>query len=203
MASIKEKRVAIYARVSTADQNPDNQIEELQRVAEGRGWSIVETYIDHGISGAKGRDKRPAFDKMLKDASRGRINLVAAWSLDRIGRSLPHVVETLETLKACECELYLHQQQIDGTTPAGQALLGMSAVFAEFERAMLIERILAGQARARAAGTYIGGVPIPGAKDAAVRAALSNPERPGYRKIAKACGVSLGTVARISRELAA
>jgi DNA invertase Pin-like site-specific DNA recombinase len=202
MAKNIEIRAGLYARVSTSGQIIENQLAELRTVAERRGWNVIEVYTDEGISGAKGRDKRPAFDRLLKDASRGKINLVAAWALDRIGRSLPHVVETLEMLKASKTALYLHQQQIDGTTPAGQALLGMSAVFAEFERAMLIERILAGQARARAAGKYIGGVPVPEASRSAVLAALSAPERPGYRAIAAACGVSIGTVAHIAKELA-
>ena len=202
MAKDIEVRAGLYARVSTIGQHVENQITELRTIAERRGWNVVDVYTDEGISGAKGRDKRPAFDRLLKDASRDKINLVAAWALDRIGRSLPHVVETLETLKASKTALYLHQQQIDGTTPAGQALLGMSAVFAEFERSMLIERILAGQARARAAGKVIGGAPVPWASRTAVLAALSAPERPGYRAIAEAAGVSIGTVANIAKELA-
>jgi DNA invertase Pin-like site-specific DNA recombinase len=150
------KRVGIYLRVSTPDQTTDNQCLDLQRVAAQRGWHIVETYIDHGISGSNGRDKRPAFDKLCNDATKGRLDLVAAWSIDRLGRSLQHVVTFLNELNAINVDLYLHQQSVDSSTPGGKAMLSMCAVFAEFERNMIIERISAGIARARGQGKVFG-----------------------------------------------
>lgn len=149
-------RVGNYLRVSTDAQTVENQRLDLERVAAQRGWEVVETYIDKGISGAKGRDKRPAFDKLCKDAAQGKLDVIAAWSIDRIGRSLAHVASFMVELQAQNVALYLYQQQVDGTTPAGQALFGMAAVFAQFERAMLIERINAGLARAKKQGKRLG-----------------------------------------------
>jgi DNA invertase Pin-like site-specific DNA recombinase len=136
------KRVAFYARVSTRNghQDPEVQLQALREVAVRAGWQIIETYIDHGISGAKGRDKRPAFDRLLKDATRRKFNVVAAWSVDRLGRSLKDLVVFLADLKGAGCDLYLHVQALDTTTPTGKALFQLLGVFAEFERAMIQER---------------------------------------------------------------
>src|SRR6516164_5790868 len=130
-------RAAIYLRVSTSGQTTDNQRLELERVAQQRGWQIVGLYEDAGISGAKGRDKRPEFDRLLKDASRGKFDIVAAWSVDRLGRSLKDLVAFLSDLQATGRDLYLHQQSIDTSTPSGRAMFGMLGVFAEFERGMI------------------------------------------------------------------
>ena len=163
------KRVAFYLRVSTGEQTTENQRRELEQVAKRSGWQVVEIYEDAGISGANGREKRPAFDKLLKDASRREFDLVAAWSVDRLGRSLQHLVAFLGELHALKIDLYLHQQGIDTTTPAGKAMFQMMGVFAEFERAMMRDRIRAGLARARAQGKRLGRLPV-GAGD---------PRRPG------------------------
>jgi len=152
----KTLRVGIYLRVSTTGQTVENQRIDLKRVAEQRGWLIVEEYVDHGISGAKGRDKRPAFDKLAKDAAQGKLDIVAAWAIDRVGRSLSHVAAFMAELQEQKVALYLHQQNVDGTTSAGRAMLGMASVFAAFERDMLIERINAGLARARKEGKHLG-----------------------------------------------
>ena len=130
----KTLRVGMYLRVSTAGQTVENQRQDLQRVADQRGWQIVGEYVDHGISGSKGRDKRPQFDQFAKDATQGRLDLVAAWSIDRVGRSIGHLVEFMDALRAQNVGLYLHQQQIDTGTAAGRAFLQMAACFAEFER---------------------------------------------------------------------
>ncbi|MCH8097410.1 MAG: recombinase family protein, partial [Proteobacteria bacterium] len=124
------KRVAFYLRVSTGEQTTENQRRELEQVAKRSGWQVVEIYEDAGISGANGREKRPAFDKLLKDASRREFDLVAAWSVDRLGRSLQHLVAFLGELHALKIDLYLHQQGIDTTTPAGKAMFQMMGVFA-------------------------------------------------------------------------
>ncbi len=156
----KPKRAALYLRVSTKNgQTVENQRRQLRKVAKHRGWEIVATYQDEGISGAKGRDKRPGYDKLLKDAARGEFDIVAAWSVDRLGRSLKGLVEFLSEIHALNVDLYLDQQGLDTTTPAGKAMFGMLGVFAEFERAMISERVAAGLARAKAEGKTLGRPP--------------------------------------------
>lgn len=150
------KQVAIYLRVSTGGQSTENQRRELTVVAKQRGWQVVEVYQDAGISGAKGRDKRPGFDRLLRDATRGRFNMIAAWSVDRLSRSLTDLVGFLTELQATGIDLYLHQQALDTSTPSGRAMFQMCGVFAEFERAMIRERVNAGLARARENGVSLG-----------------------------------------------
>ena len=150
------RRVGIYLRVSTDGQTTTNQRRELEAVAARSGWEIVGFYEDAGISGAKGRDKRPGFDRLLKDATARKINMIAAWSVDRLGRSLQDLVGFLGELQAVGCHLYLHQQAMDTTTPSGKAMFQMCGVFAEFERSMIRERVVSGLARARASGIKLG-----------------------------------------------
>ena len=153
---VMTKRAALYVRVSTDKQTVENQIAALSKVAEARGWEIVETFSDAGISGAKGRKDRPGLDAMLKQAQRGRFDVVMAWAIDRLGRSLVDLLQTIEGLKACGVDLYLDQQSIDTTTPAGKLMLQMCGAFAEFERSMLQARIAAGLRRAVANGAKLG-----------------------------------------------
>ena len=129
------KRVGIYLRVSTNNgQTTDNQRRELEAVARQSGWNVIEVFEDNGVSGAKGRDKRPAFDRLLKAVTTRKIDMVAAWSIDRLGRSMQHLVGFLSELEAVGCDLYLHQQALNTTTPTGRAMFQMCGVFAEFER---------------------------------------------------------------------
>jgi DNA invertase Pin-like site-specific DNA recombinase len=125
-------------------------------IGRRQGWVIDEQFCDEGVSGARGRDKRPKFDRLLKEVVRGKINVVAAWLVDRLGRSLQDLVGFLGELSAAGCDLYLEKQAVDTTTPAGRALFQMLGVFAEFERAIIQERIHAGLARAREKGTKSG-----------------------------------------------
>lgn len=143
-------RVALYGRVSTDGQSVNAQLTELREVAERRGWEIVHEYTDKGISGAKGRDQRPALDAMLKAATRGECDMVAAWSVDRLGRSVQHLVAGLADLQAAGVGLYLHKQALDTSTPSGRAMFGMLAIFAEFERELIQERVRAGMKVAKA-----------------------------------------------------
>ena len=196
----KGKRVALYLRVSTDGQTTSNQQRELEAVAERCGWQVVEVYKDDGISGAKGRDKRPAFDRLLKEATRRQFDIIAAWSVDRLGRSLQHLISFLGEVHAVGIDLYLHQQAIDTTTPAGKALFGMMGVFAEFERSMIQERVRAGLKRAKAQGKRLGRPMVAADKDTAVRAALSAGN--GILKTAAMVGVGSSTVQRIRREMA-
>ena len=146
------KRAALYARVSTGGQTTENQLRELEAVAKRLGWEVVARYVDEGISGAKGRNERPALDQLLKAVVRREVDLVAAWSVDRLGRSLQELVGFLNELRERSVDLYLHQQGLDTGTPSGRAMYQMLGVFAEFERAIIIERIKAGMARAREQG---------------------------------------------------
>ena len=190
------RRVALYVRVSTDHQTIKNQERELEAVAERHGWTVVAIFKDQGISGAKGRDERPGLDKLLQAVARKEFDLVAAWSVDRIGRSLVDLVGTLQELHAKNVDLYLHQQGIDTTTPSGKAMFQMMGVFAEFERAMIQERVRAGLARARSEGKRLGRPPTAPALEKRIREALSTPGRPGVRVIAKRFGVDPGTVQR-------
>ena len=194
----KSKRVAIYLRVSTGEQTTANQRRELEAVGRRNGWQIVARFEDKGVSGAKGRDKRPGLDALLKGVTRREFDLVAAWSVDRLGRSLQHLVETLGDLRATRTDLYLHQQALDTCTPSGRALFQMCGVFAEFERAMIRERVAAGLARARADGVQLGRPRLEDAdakKAAKVRAMRANGV--GIRRIASELGVGVGTVMRL------
>jgi DNA invertase Pin-like site-specific DNA recombinase len=192
-------RVAIYTRVSTDRQTVDNQLRDLHEVADRMGWKVVEEFSDRGISGAKGRNKRPRIDALLKGVSRKEFDLVAAWSVDRVGRSLIDLVGFLQELHATGVDLYLHQQGLNTTTPAGAALFGMMGVFAEFEKAMIQERIKAGLARARAKGTRSGraiGRPVVGAEIEEVIHRL-RAQGLGMIKIAKQAGCGVSVVQRV------
>jgi DNA invertase Pin-like site-specific DNA recombinase len=196
----KAKRVALYLRVSTGSQTTGNQRRELMEAAERHGWNVVRVFEDAGISGAKGRDQRPELDAMLKAVARKEFDLVAAWSVDRLGRSLIDLVGFLKELHSKGVDLYLHQQGIDTTTPSGKAMFGMMGVFAEFERAMIQERVNAGLARARAEGTTLGRPKIKAATEAGIREALQAGGT-GIRKIATKFNVGTSAVQRIKGEL--
>jgi len=193
------KRAVLYLRVSTIEQTTANQERELQAIAERMGWESVKVYKDHGISGAKGRDKRPQFDALCRDAAKRQFDIVMAWSVDRLGRSLQDLVGFLSELHALRIDLFLHQQGLDTTTPAGKALFHMMGVFAEFERSMIHERVMAGLARARAEGIQLGRpAEIAGdaAKVKAIRAAKASGK--SFREVAREFGVGVGTVQRLT-----
>jgi DNA invertase Pin-like site-specific DNA recombinase len=179
-------KAAIYARVSTLDQQPENQLAELRRYVAARGWEAVE-YIDHGVSGS--RESRPALDRMLKDARRRRIDHVVCWRLDRLGRSLRHLVMTLSELEQIGVGFISINEGIDFGTAAGRLQMHVLAAISEFERSRIIERVHAGLARARAQGTRLGRprIPIPG---------VVVPKGLTVRKAAALWGVSRSTAAR-------
>ena len=194
------KRVGVYLRVSTADQNTDNQRMELESVAKQRGWNVCEFYVDHGISGSKGRDQRPAFDRLCKDASRGKLDMVAAWSIDRIGRSLQQLVTFMAELTDQGVGLYLHQQHVDSSTAAGKAMLSMCGVFAEFERSCIVERVNAGLARARAQGKTLGRPKV--SRSVEARITQLRAKGLGINKVAKLVGVGVSVVQRVAASVA-
>ena len=194
------KRAVLYLRVSTLEQTTANQERELREIAARMGCEIGKVYKDHGISGAKGRDKRPAFNALLRDAAQRKFDMVMAWSVDRLGRSLQDLVDFLSELHALRIDLFLHQQGLDTTTPGGKAMFQMMGVFAEFERAIIQERVRAGLRRAKDEGKRLGRPPIAPELEKRIREALNEPGRTdGVRKIADRFGVNPGTVQRISR----
>jgi len=199
------KRVGLYLRVSTDEQTIENQRLALMEACARRGWQIVEEFVDDGISGAKGRDRRPGFDRLHKAITRRKIDVVAAWSVDRLGRSLQDLVGFLGELNGAGVDLYLDRQGVDTSTPAGRALFQMLGVFSEFERSILIERINAGIARARNKGTKsgkaIGRPKLEAEREDRVRALLAAGN--GIRRTARMVGTGNATVAKIAVQMRA
>jgi len=191
------KKVAIYARVSTdRNQTVENQLQELQAVAQRSGWIVVAVHTDEGISGAKGRDQRPAYDALLKAVSRREIDLIAAWSVDRLGRSLSDLVAFLGDIQSKGVDLYLHQQGLDTSTPSGRMMFGMLSVFAEFERSMIRERVMAGLRRT---DKKSGRKPMPDDRLAAIRKSLQ--DGLGIRATARLHAASPMTVTTVKRSM--
>ena len=209
------KRAALYVRVSTDHQSVGNQIRELRQVAERRGWIVVEIYRDAGISGAKGRDQRPGLDAMLKDASRRKFDVVMAWAIDRLGRSLIDLLETIRHLEAVDVDLYLDQQNIDTTTPAGKLLFELAGAFADFERSMIRQRVRAGLSVIREKiardGKFVSRtgkvrrkLGRPGAEPDKIELARRELAKGiGIVKVAREVGLGVGTVHRLKREIGA
>jgi len=194
------KRAALYVRVSTADrgQTVENQLQPLQEAAARLGWTIVAIHKDEGISGAKGREHRPGLDSLLRGVTRREFDVVASWSVCRLGRSLPDLVGLLGELQTRGVDLYLHQQALDTGTPSGRALFGMLSVFSEFERAMIRDRVLAGLHRARTVdGKRLGRPPMSPTKVAKIKLALA--EGKGIRETARVLKVSAAKVSEIKR----
>jgi DNA invertase Pin-like site-specific DNA recombinase len=182
----KPVRAAVYARVSTADQTAENQLAELRRYVEARGWAAVE-YVDQGISGAK--DRRPALDDLVRDAKRRRFDVLVCWRLDRLGRNLKHLVTLLDELQAWGVAFVSLAEGIDATTPAGRLQMHILGAIAEFERSRIQERVMAGLARARAQGKRLGRPRRDGT-------ALALPAGLTVRQAAETWGVSLATAGR-------
>src|SRR5467141_2079994 len=192
------KRAAIYLRVSTQDQTTANQEHELRQAAERAGWQVAKVYKDHGISGAKGRNGRPAFDALCRDGTKRQFEVVMAWNVDRLGRSLKDLVAFLSELHALGIDLFLHQQGLDTTTPAGgKAMFQMLGVFAEFERSIIQERVRAGLQRAKREGKRLGRPRIADKLAERIRAALAGGM--SVRKTAAKFEVNPSTVQRIAR----
>ena len=188
-----QKRAAIYVRVSTDKQTIENQVAALRQIAERRGWEVVEQDHDAGISGAKGRDSRPGLDQMLKDASKRKFDVI--W----LGRLIIDLLGTIQTLEACGVDLYLDQQSIDTTTPAGKLMFQVCGAFAEFERGMIRQRVHAGLKRAVAQGKQLGRPRIDAALEKRIQAQLRLGK--GMLRVARECGVGSGTAQRVRQEM--
>src|SRR5467141_5416348 len=192
------KRVALYIRVSTSKQYTENQRRELEAVAARSGWHAVRVYEDSGISGAKGRDKRPGLDAMLKAVNAKEFDMVAAWSVDRLGRSLTDLLGILQGLHDKGVDLFLHQQGLDTSTTAGKAMFQMLGVFAEFERGIIRERVNAGLARARAKGTKLGRRRVDPKVEAKILELKAAGE--GMLKIGRKLGIGTSVVQRVFKQ---
>ena len=191
------KRVVLYTRVSTDSQTVENQHRELKAVADRLGWIIVAELADEGISGSKGRDQRPAFDRLMQMVTRKEIDLIACWSVDRLGRSLQNLIGFLNEINERGVDLYLHTQGLDTSTSAGRAMFSMLSVFAEFERSILRERIMAGLRRST---KKPGRPPLDPDKAARVRRELDRGT--SINATAKKLRVGVGTVHRIKHKMA-
>lgn len=151
------KRAVLYARVSTTNhgQTTENQLLVLREVCQHQGWKIVQEFSDE-VSGSKGREDRAGFDALLKGVTRGSYDVVLAWSIDRLGRSITHLVEFMNLLNASRVDLYIHQQAVNTATAAGRMVFSIFGAIGEFEREMCRERIMAGLHRARLQGKRLG-----------------------------------------------
>lgn len=192
------KKVALYSRVSTAEQTCENQINLLSSLVNQNGWELVDTYIDQGISGSKGRDKRPQFDRMCKDMVRRKFNKIIVWDVSRLGRSLQHLVEFLNDLQSIDCNLYIHQSGLDTSTPSGRMMFQMVGVFSEFEREMISERVKLGLARVKESGRTLGR-PRKINQDIINEVCVLNSQGNGLECIAKKMNIGRSSVYRILR----
>ena len=190
------RRAVIYARVSTNNQNVSNQVLELRLVAERVGWTVVAEIIDDGISGAKGRDQRPGFDRLFQMIQRREVEVVMAWSIDRLGRSIQHLASFMTEVQTVGVDLYIHQQAINTATPAGRMVFGIFSALGEYERELIQERINAGLARARAEGKKLG---RPSNVNASVITSVKLLREKGHsiHNIAKSLHIGVGTTQKI------
>ena len=189
MASSRPHRAAVYVRVSTHDQEVENQLSELRKYVEARGWEARE-YIDEGVSGAV--EQRPALDKLLRDAKRRRFDVLVCWRLDRLGRSLKHLITLLDDLQALGVAFVSLAEGIDATTPAGKLQMHILGAISEFERARCAERVRAGLARVRRQGRRLGRPPVQVSREA-VDSVRGLPVREAARRL----GVSRSTAHRV------
>jgi len=186
------KRIAIYARVSTNQQTCENQLTELRAVADRAGYQIVSEFVDEGISGAKGRQNRPALDRMLKECTRRRFDLVMCWDISRLGRSVQNLIEIMNELQSLKVDLFFLQQGMDTSTASGRMIYGVFASLAAYERELIRERVLAGQARAKPAGVKFGR-PRTITENTKETVRLLRDQGVGIRKIARTLGIGVST----------
>jgi DNA invertase Pin-like site-specific DNA recombinase len=186
------KRIAIYARVSTSQQTCENQLNELRVVADRAGYQIVAEFVDEGISGSKGRQNRPALDQMLKECTRRRFDLVMCWDISRLGRSVQNLIEIMNELQSLKVDLFFLQQGMDTSTASGRMMFSVFGALAEYERELIRERVIAGQARAKAAGVRFGR-PKTITENTRETVRLLRDQGVGIRKIARTLGIGVSS----------
>jgi DNA invertase Pin-like site-specific DNA recombinase len=194
-------RVAIYSRVSTSKQTVENQLRELREVAKRNGWTVAHELSDEGISGAKGRKERPAFDALHKMIARREIDLVMCWSIDRLGRSITDLVSLMAELEVKGVDFYSHIQAIDSRTPAGRLSFAIFSAIAEFEKSIIRERVVAGLERAKAEGKRLGR-PTNVNENTKVAVRLMREKGAPIHRIARELKIGFGTTQKILREAA-
>jgi len=201
MQKTQQPKVAMYCRVSTNQQTTANQTLELTQVATQRGWLVTDHYTDEGISGAKGRSQRAGLDRLMKDAARGKFDTVMVWSIDRLGRSLQHLIEIVNELRAINVDLYIHQQALDTRTPSGTMCFSIFGALAQYERELIKERVRAGLDRAKSKGVKLG---RPTNLNPAVRAEIlrMRSDKVSIRGIASKLRVGTGTIYKVISESA-
>jgi DNA invertase Pin-like site-specific DNA recombinase len=192
------KRAALYTRISTLDQHPETQAIELRQFARQRGYDIVEEYVDHGVSGTKVR--RPALDRLLKDAHRHRFDAVLVWSCDRLARSTKHFLQVLDELSELGIQFVSQREAIDTEGPLGRAILVIISAVAELEKSLIVERVRAGMRRAKLEGRRIGRTPLDVDRKALVKDRLAGMS---LTKVAKKHNLSRASVVRLVREASA
>lgn len=194
------ERVVIYARVSTHDQTTENQLLKLNEIVQQNGWDLVDTYLEQGISGFKGRDKRPQFDRLCKDMVRRKFNRILVWDVSRLGRSLAHLVEFLNDIQSVSCNLYIHQSGLDTSTPSGRMMFQMVGVFAEFERSMISERVKLGLERVKKRGAALGRPKVT-TNEVINQILLGVQSGMSYSQMSKSLGVSKATISRVKNQV--
>ena len=196
MSAVKDPRVAIYCRVSTASQSVDPQESALQEYATRRDWTQVRVFKDRAVSGA--RDRRPALDQLMTECRRGSVDLVLVWKFDRFGRSTRHLIEALEEFRQLKIDFISVTEAVDTATPAGRLFFSMIAVIANFERDLIAERVKLGLAEARRKGKRLGRPPASVDADMAARMKADRTRHKfSLREIAKKYGVTLWTVQKL------
>ena len=193
--SRKRERVALYARPSSDGRTPEKQLAELQNIADQNGWRVAREFVDQDISLPKGKDQRPQFDEMCKEVKEGHFDLIMTWSVDRLGRSLRHLISFLDELQLKKVDLFLYKQGVNTTTPAGKMLFQMLDVFSEFERTIIQERVNEGLTRAKAKGKRLGRPRVSAEVENKIKEQRSIGK--GIRRIAKELGVGVSTVMRV------
>ena len=191
-------KVGLYLRVSTEDQTTENQGLVLREICETNGWEIFDTYVDHGVSGSKGRDKRPEFNRLIKDMTRRKFQKVMVWDVSRLGRSLTHLVEFLNEVHSVGCDLYIHQSGLDTQTPSGRMMFQMIGIFSEFERSMISQRVKTGLQRVRKSGKKLGRPSTSPEVIERIKELLNLGW--SYTPISKELDVSRMTISRIARQ---
>lgn len=193
------EKVVIYGRVSTNEQTTENQLIKLKEIISINGWNLIDVYVDEGISGSKGREKRPEFDRLCRDLVRRKFNRIMVWDVSRLGRSLQHLVEFLNEVISVNCNLYIHQSGLDTSTPSGRMMFQMVGVFSEFERSMISERVKLGLQRVQSNGKKLGR-PIKITEEIKTEVKYLLDQGCSYTKIQNQTGVPRSTISRIKSE---
>lgn len=191
------KKTAIYARVSTSQQNVENQLIELRQTAERFGWVVSNELVDDGISGAKGRNDRPAFDRLFQMVQRKEIDVVMAWDVSRLGRSIQDLVGFMNEVQEAGVDLYIHQQAINTQTASRRMVFGIFSALASYERELIRERVMLGLAQAKKEGKRLGRPSVWDSPTVITSVKLLREKQMPIHQIAKSLKIGVGTVSKI------